>query len=155
MDLKQLLSNIEPQLAPGRYVFCATGAADAPDLPGMKPFAVVREAEGLTLVADKVQAQRAGLPCSGDFRKITLQVHSSLHAVGLTAAVAEGRDAVAFGHQLVTIDAESEVRLLDLIRNLGFTGRLLAPAGSVLREQGTGESQQRQRQPQIASKSLH
>ncbi|MGO2019037.1 MAG: ACT domain-containing protein [Psychrobacter sp.] len=45
------------------------------------------ETEGLTLVLTKDKADEAGLNYEGVFRQITLTVHSSLEAVGLTAAV--------------------------------------------------------------------
>ena len=46
------------------------------------------EREGLTLVLPSEAAERASLAFEGVFRQITLSVHSSLEAVGLTAAVA-------------------------------------------------------------------
>jgi hypothetical protein len=49
---------------------------------------MVREKEGLTLVVPRPLADARQLPYSGVFRCITLQVHSSLTAVGLTAAIA-------------------------------------------------------------------
>jgi hypothetical protein len=52
------------------------------------PLATFREAEGLTLVLDKTDADLAGLSYDSLFSMITLTVHSSLDAVGLTAAVA-------------------------------------------------------------------
>ena len=53
-------------------------AAEAPTLPGAA-FALIREAEGVTLVR----------PGAG-WARITLGVHSSLEAVGLTAALSAG-----------------------------------------------------------------
>jgi hypothetical protein len=47
------------------------------------------EAEGLTLVVSKEAADGEGLAYQGTFRCIRLEVHSSLHAVGLTAVVAK------------------------------------------------------------------
>ena len=44
------------------------------------------EREGLTLVVTKQMADERGLDYSCVMNKITLQVHSSLEAVGLTAA---------------------------------------------------------------------
>ena len=53
----------------------------------LNPVATFLEAEGLTLVLEKHKAQNAGLQFEGSFCQITLTVHSSLEAVGLTAAV--------------------------------------------------------------------
>jgi uncharacterized protein len=84
-DLAQLLEAMEPELQPGRYVFTTT--TRVPDTAN--PVVLVREAEGVTLVLDQDQADRFGLPYDFIAAMITLRVHSSLDAVGLTAAVAE------------------------------------------------------------------
>lgn len=66
------------------FCTCADGA-----LPnGAKPLASFREREGLTLVLERRQAERLGLPYEYVAAWITLTVHSSLAAVGLTAAFA-------------------------------------------------------------------
>ena len=81
-DLGALLGGMTPRLRPGRYVF-----ATLPDDAGPVPEAVVRvaEDEGTTVV---VPASAAGeldaeYPCAW----ITLEVRSSLAAVGFLAAV--------------------------------------------------------------------
>ncbi len=48
----------------------------------------VREAEGVTVVLEQAEADRLRLDYDGVLAMVTLQVHSSLDAVGLTAAVA-------------------------------------------------------------------
>ena len=52
----------------------------------MEPIAAVTEREGLTLVIPKSKADESGISYESVFRCITLTVHSSLDAVGLTAA---------------------------------------------------------------------
>ncbi len=47
----------------------------------------------MTLILTKEQAAAEGLSFEGTFRRITLQVYSSLQAVGLTAAVASALSA--------------------------------------------------------------
>ena len=83
-DLAALLRTMEPERQPGRYVFTTTSRV--PETAN--PVALVREAEGVTLVLDQDQADRLGLPYEYIAAMITLRVHSSLDAVGLTAAVA-------------------------------------------------------------------
>lgn len=83
-DLQRLLSTMRPALQPGEYVF--TTADRPPD--GVEPVVLVREPEGLTLVVTRQQADAHGLAYDFVAAMITLQVHSALDAVGLTAAVA-------------------------------------------------------------------
>lgn len=84
-DLDELLATMSPELQPGRYVF--TTVRSVPD--GAEPVVVVREAEGTTLVLEREQADRLGLTYAYVAAMITLRVHSSLDAVGLTAAVSQ------------------------------------------------------------------
>ncbi|WP_317933149.1 ACT domain-containing protein [Halioxenophilus sp. WMMB6] len=86
-DLEQLLKRIQPQLQAGEFVFCTVAGPLTEFLP-LAPIASFKEAEGLTLVLTRTAAEAAGLPFEGFFRQITLNVHSSLEAVGLTATVA-------------------------------------------------------------------
>lgn len=87
-ELDELLKSMEPKLMESEFVFC-TVAGSLIDYGSLNPVATFLEAEGLTLVLEKVVAQNAGLQFEGVFRQITLTVHSSLEAVGLTAAVAK------------------------------------------------------------------
>ncbi|HDY8000537.1 TPA: ACT domain-containing protein [Vibrio vulnificus] len=86
-DLQRLLQSMSPQLVEGDYVFCTV---DGPlkDYLHLDPIATFREQEGLTLVLEAQQAEQAGLTTDSRFCLITLTVHSSLEAVGLTAAFA-------------------------------------------------------------------
>lgn len=86
-DLSTLLRSLQPVLRDGRFVFCSFPEARYGDHAELDPIAVVSEQEGLTLVVATSTAASAGLPTQPAFRCITLQVHSSLQAVGLTAAV--------------------------------------------------------------------
>jgi hypothetical protein len=73
-DLSQLLATLDPRLHAEHYSFSATSDPTLRDAD----FAIVREAEGLTRI-------RADL--AGEWARISLRVHSSLEAVGLTAAL--------------------------------------------------------------------
>jgi hypothetical protein len=83
--LDELLRSMEPKLLQAEFVFC-TVSGSLVDYVSLKPTATFFEAEGLTLVLEKHVAQKAGVQFGGSFRQITLTVHSSLEAVGLTAA---------------------------------------------------------------------
>lgn len=79
-NLDDMLTGMEPVLADQAYAFRRLG--DGEKVSG-KIFALIHEAEGATAV-EPVNGQAEG---SSSFAKITLQVHSSLEGVGLTAAV--------------------------------------------------------------------
>jgi hypothetical protein len=85
-DLKQLLYFMQPVLLPEEYVFCTlpTGQLLPPELA---PIGTFQEAEGLTLIVTRQQAEAAALPYSYPCRMITLNVHSSLEAVGFLARI--------------------------------------------------------------------
>ena len=86
-DLDELLRSMSPKLMESDFVFCTVSGVLA-DYVYLNPVATFFEAEGLTLVLEKSVAQNAGLPFDAVYSQITLTVHSSLEAIGLTAAVA-------------------------------------------------------------------
>ena len=86
VELEQLLSLMSPKLMDEEFVFC-TVPGDISDYLELNPLATFRENEGLTLVLTKEAASNAGLSFESTFKQITLTIHSSLDAVGLTAAV--------------------------------------------------------------------
>jgi len=86
-ELDKLLVLLQPSLLPSDFVFCTAANLNYGDLAECKPIASYQEEEGLTLVLDKQAADDAGLAYDSVFNCITLMVHSSLDAVGLTAAV--------------------------------------------------------------------
>jgi hypothetical protein len=87
-DLDRLLQGLSPALREGEFVFCTVPGGGYGDHAALAPLAAFTEAEGLTLVLPFEQARGAGLAGGPVMRCITLGVHSSLEAVGLTAAVA-------------------------------------------------------------------
>lgn len=72
--LADMLAALDPVLDARRWSFLLVEREPVTDA-----FALIREDEGTTAIV--VDAQ-------GDFARITLSVHSALHGVGLTAAVA-------------------------------------------------------------------
>jgi hypothetical protein len=87
VELEALLQSLQPELQPGEYVFCTVEGRYA-DVAHLNPLACFKEAEGLTLILPAQAAEEGRLPFDGRFKHIALRVHSSLEAVGLTAAVA-------------------------------------------------------------------
>lgn len=88
-DLQLLLSTLNPVLADGEFVFLTQSGQERDAAAALNPIAIFQETEGLSLIVSRIEAQDAGQAYQGVYRMITLQVHSSLEAVGLTAAVAE------------------------------------------------------------------
>ncbi|NMP15894.1 ACT domain-containing protein [Thalassotalea sp. Y01] len=86
-DLDELLRSMRPKLVAAEFVFC-TVSGDLKEYVELNPVATFIEPEGLTLVVEKSVAEKAGFSFSGTYSQIILTVHSSLEAVGLTAAVA-------------------------------------------------------------------
>lgn len=86
-DLDELLRSMSPMLIDSEFVFC-TVTGKLKEYIELDPAATFNEAEGLTLVLEKTVAEKACLSFEGIYSQITLTVHSSLEAVGLTAAVA-------------------------------------------------------------------
>ncbi len=78
---------MSPKLLDGEYVFCTLENASYGDYAEAEPMASFAEEEGLSLVLLKESAEKLGLDYEGVFKCITLTVHSSLEAVGLTAAI--------------------------------------------------------------------
>ena len=86
-DLEKLLASLAPRLMDDDFVFCTIKDATYGDYAELSPLASFSEDEGLALVLKKENADKAGLKYEAIFKCITLNVHSSLEAVGLTAAV--------------------------------------------------------------------
>lgn len=86
-NLANLLASMSPVLMDGEYVFCSFENARYGDRPELQPFASCIEPEGLTLIIPRSRADAHELGYESVFRGITLRIHSSLEAVGLTAAI--------------------------------------------------------------------
>jgi len=86
-NLANLLASMSPVLMDGEYVFCSFENARYGDRPELQPIASCIEPEGLTLIIPRSRADVHELGYESVFRGITLRIHSSLEAVGLTAAV--------------------------------------------------------------------
>lgn len=84
-DLKQLLAGMSPVLDAQTYVFVTLPSRDVP--PAIAPRMIMQEAESTTIIVTKAAADEAGLDHVFVSRMITLNVHSSLDAVGFLARI--------------------------------------------------------------------
>ncbi len=85
-NLKTLLKNMTPLLNEGDYVYCIVSNNQNIDI--QQVVATFREEEALTVILKKEIADSLGLEYSYIAAWITLTIHSSLEATGLTAAFA-------------------------------------------------------------------
>lgn len=86
-NLSELLKALSPALLPDDYVFVFVKGLTFDDLQPLSPISVFIEEQGMSLILKQKIADLYGYSYTGVFKCITLTVHSSLEAVGLTAAV--------------------------------------------------------------------
>lgn len=124
-DLKKLLATITPELLAGVHVFVTLPPGrQVPD--ALEPVMLFREHEGTTLIVLEDQAKAAGLEAIFRCRKITLNIHSSLEAVGFLAAITArlaragmGVNPVsAFYHDHLFVPADRAEEAMELLRDL-------------------------------------
>lgn len=85
--LQDLIAQLSPTLDSTTYVYCTVPKATYGELEHLRPIVSIAELEGLTLVIPLEQAKAEGLDYYRVFRRITLEGHSSLEALGLTSVV--------------------------------------------------------------------
>lgn len=123
-DLNELLRSLDPVLHKGRYVFLNIPASMGIDTS--PAIAIFREKEGTTYVLPEEKAAKLPGEKSGSMAWITLNVHSSLEAVGLTAAVAKAlakeniscNVIAAYYHDHIFVPESDAEKSLLLLQNL-------------------------------------
>lgn len=125
IDLKKLLANLSPLLDSHEYVFCTFKDSTYGDYAELQPIASFLEDEGLTLVIHRDSADREGISYQGVFKRITLNIYSSLEAVGLTAVVStllaqQGISAnmiAGYFHDHIFVNVDNAQRALALLQS--------------------------------------
>lgn len=84
-NLDTLLASMAAELVDGLYVFATLPAGTVP--AGLRPRMQFQEAEGTTLILLKDEAEAHGIAYEFPCRMITLNIHSSLEAVGFLARI--------------------------------------------------------------------
>lgn len=128
MNLQALLAGMHPVQREGEYVY-VLWPHGRPLAAGIQ--AAVREAEGLTVVLPRAEADRQGLSYDFVGAWITLQIHSDLEAVGLTAAVSraltEARIScnvlAGFHHDHLLVPVADAPRALEVLAELAARNR--------------------------------
>ena len=83
-NLEKLLKTMKPKLNLGEFVFCTVHNVENIDIKEV--VMTFREEESISIIVSKEIADQFGLPYTFVASWITLMVHSSLEAIGLTAA---------------------------------------------------------------------
>ncbi|MER9140223.1 ACT domain-containing protein [Mesorhizobium sp. M0830] len=130
-DLKTLLGSMTPELLAGTYVF-ATLAPGVAQPRGLDPVMVFREREGATLIVAEEAANAAGLTASFSCRMVTLNIYSSLEAVGFLAAITTRLAAAgigvnpvsAFYHDHLFVPADRAEEALELLIGLAAENQI-------------------------------
>ncbi|MTB50454.1 ACT domain-containing protein [Lewinella sp. W8] len=129
-ELSDLLAGLKPRLQEGRWVFATFD--NRAELPLKEAVAMIREAEGVSLILPLSFALKNNLSATPVFSWITLEVHSALDSVGLTAAfsrVLAGEriscNVVAgHHHDHIFVPEEDGRNALEALRKLEKTGPL-------------------------------
>lgn len=123
-DLEKLLRGMKPELNEGEYVFCTVDSFQHAAL--LNPVCIFQEKEAVTVILSQYQADEALLPYSVVCAWITLTVHSSLEAVGLTASVSKAlTDAniscnvvAAYYHDHLFVPVQDAKQAMNVLTNL-------------------------------------
>lgn len=140
MNLQTLLASLHPVVREGEYVY-VLWPHGRPLAAGIE--AAVREAEGLTVVLPRVEADRLGLAYDFVAAWITLEVHSELEAVGLTAAVGKALTEAriscnvlaGFHHDHLLVPVADAARALEAVAELSAESRNQPKPELVLRNE--------------------
>ena len=123
-DLTALLKTMKPTLNAGDYVFCVVTNLEA--INSQDIILLFKEQEGFTVILQKETADQLQLKYSFVAAWITLEVHSSLQAVGLTAAFStalsnEGISCnvvAAFYHDHIFVAKEDAAKAIKVLHKL-------------------------------------
>lgn len=123
-NLDKLLKTMQPFLNEGEFVFCSI--TNRQTIPTADLLFTFKENEGLTVVLKKELADALQLHYTFVASWITLTVHSSLEAVGLTAAFAselttEGISCnvvAAFYHDHIFVNKTDADRAMGVLKRL-------------------------------------
>lgn len=123
-NISALIKNMTPVLNEGEYVFCTV--TDPGKLALADVIGTFKEEEGLTIILNKTVADRLGLNYFYIAAWITLTIHSSLEAIGLTTAFSKAlaeasiscNVVAAYYHDHIFVDKKDAEKAMDVLRQL-------------------------------------
>jgi hypothetical protein len=127
VDLQKLIKDMQPELNQGEYVYCLMDSKE--HAKELDPICYFYEKEGVTVILTKENADSLNLAYDTIYAWITLTVHSSLEAVGLTAAVSNALTeaniscnvVAAFHHDHIFTPVKDARRAMDTLHKLTST----------------------------------
>ena len=125
-DLRAMLQSISVSVRPDRYTVLTLSKDEKRPQVGHGVAAVMEESEGITVVATVQRARHEGWPEDFVAAWLTIDVHSSLEAVGLTAAFSRalGRAGIAcniiaaFHHDHILVPHDKSEAAVEVIEAL-------------------------------------
>jgi hypothetical protein len=123
-DIVILLKDMTPRLNEGEYVFCTVDNLDKISQENI--IGVFKEEEGWTAILNKTLADKLNLSYSYIAAWITLTIHSSLEAVGLTAAFSKAlaeasiscNVVAAYYHDHIFVDKKNAEKAMNVLKQL-------------------------------------
>lgn len=127
-DAHEMISGMAPALDSETWHFCTTSEAGPFESVALARF---EEKEGTSLVLSDADAKTHGFSTDLPMARITLQVHSALDGVGLTAAVASAlaeagipcNMVAAFHHDHAFVPWAQRQEALHLLQDLALRGQ--------------------------------
>jgi hypothetical protein len=115
---------MNPELNQGEFVYCLVDSKE--HAAALDPLCYFLEKEGVTVILPKEKADALNIPYETTCAWITLTVHSSLEAVGLTAVVSKALTdeniscnvIAAFFHDHIFVPVKDAERTLNALQRL-------------------------------------
>lgn len=126
-ELDILLASMNPTIHPDTFVFVTLPGSEKTAPPSLQPQVMVfQEAEGLTVISSKPAAEKMGLDYAFPCRMITLNIHSSLDAVGFLARILDTLKNLGIGvnpvsgffHDHLFVPINKENLVLEALRDM-------------------------------------
>jgi uncharacterized protein len=123
-NLGNLLKEMKPERNTGEYVYCLANSKE--QAVSFEPVLYFLEKEGVTMILSKEKADSMNVPYTTVCAWITLTVHSSLEAVGLTAAFSKALTeaniscnvVAAFYHDHIFVPVKDAQRAMEVLQKL-------------------------------------
>lgn len=123
-NLTTLIRNMSPVLQAGEFVFSTVKNTD--NIPREDSIGEFKEQEGVTIILDRKKAEQLNLSYEYIASWITLKIHSSLDAVGLTAVFSTelakhkiSCNVIAgYYHDHIFVDKKDENKAISVLKKL-------------------------------------